>query len=140
MRVLSLILAAGCATLAPVAAAGMLILPSGESARPLPVIWDEDTSAIRLRFVVERLSEPASLYAGDPLRVFEDMQWLCETQVPVLFDETEDPRADGWEGAVVTLMDREVVFGTVDTNAVQLFEWFIFGIDGCEIDLDAYDE
>jgi hypothetical protein len=140
MRRTTLGILAIVAQLAPVAAAGMLVLPSGETAQPLPVIWDEDMSVIRLRYIVERLNEPASLYAGDAQRVFDDMEWLCETQLSSLFGEGVSPQDDGWFGAVVTLMDRDVEFGTVDTDSTQLFEWFSFGMDGCEIDLDLYDE
>ncbi|MCC5955205.1 MAG: hypothetical protein JJU07_03815 [Natronohydrobacter sp.] len=140
MRAALLIIATGLAALAPAMASPALILPSGEQATPLPVIWDEDESVIRLRFVVERLREPQSLYGADPQRVFDDMQWLCETQVTGLFEADRDPRDDGWTGAVVTLMDREVDFGTVDSESFQLFEWFSFGMDGCELDLGDYHE
>jgi len=128
------------ALLASEAAAGMLVLPSGENAQPLPVIWDEDMSVIRLRYVVPRLNEPASLYMGDAQRVFDDMEWICETQISGLFADGLAPQDDGWFGAVVTLMDRDVEFGTVDADSLQLFEWFTFGMDGCEIDLDLYHE
>lgn len=140
MRAAPLIFATAMAALAPAMASQALTLPSGEQATPLPVIWDEGESVIRLRFVVDRLREPQSLYSGDPQRVFDDMQWLCETQVAGLFDADMDPRDDGWTGVVVTLMDREVEFGTVDAESVQLFEWFRFGMDGCELDLGDYNE
>ena len=140
MRGAVLMIAAGTALFAPALAAGMLVMPSGEDAQPLPVIWDEDLSVIRLRYVVSRLNEPASLYMGDTQRVFDDMEWLCETQLSGLFEQGQSPQDDGWLGAVVTLMDREVEFGTVDADSVQLFEWFTFGMDGCEIDLDMYHE
>ncbi len=122
------------------AQADTLRLPSGVAAQPLPPVWDEDMSVIRLRYVVERLSEPSSLYAAGSERVFDDMQWLCETQARRLFDADTDPRDEGWTGAVVTLMDREVEFGITDMDAIQLFEWFTFTMDGCEIALgDIHD-
>lgn len=139
MRAAPLIIATALAA-APAMASEELILPSGEAAIPLPVLLDEGESLIRLRYVVERLREPQSLYSGDPDRVFDDMMWLCETQVSGLFDAETDPRDDGWTGVVVTLMDREVEFGVVDTDSVQLFEWFTFEMDGCELDLGDYNE
>lgn len=140
MRGTPLMIAVVSALLTPGAWAGTLIMPSGEAAQPLPVIWDEDLSVIRLRYVVPRLNEPASLYMGDTQRVFDDMEWLCETQLSGLYGQGQSPQEDGWLGAVVTLMDREVEFGIVDTESLQLFEWFTFGVDGCEIDLDLYHE
>ncbi len=118
--------------------AAPIVLPSGAGAEPLEPVWDEDLSVIRLRFVVERLREPASLYAANAELVFEDMLWLCETQVRTVFGPDAVPQDQGWVGAVITLMDREVEFGVVDSAALQFFEWFSFTMDGCEIDLDEY--
>ncbi|WP_139257683.1 DUF6497 family protein [Natronohydrobacter thiooxidans] len=140
MRATALIIATGLAAIVPAMASAELLLPSGEEAQRLPVVWDEGESVIRLRFIVERLREPQSLYAGDPQRVLDDMHWLCETQLAGLFEADMDPRDDGWTGVVVTLMDREVDFGTVDTESFQLFEWFVIGMDGCELDLGDHYE
>lgn len=126
------------ATLPRPVQAGAFQLPSGVGAHPLEPIWDEDLSVIRLRYIVPRLAEPASLYAANTELVFDDMLWLCETQARRLFEPGDAPQSQGWAGAVVTLMDREVEFGVADTESLQFFEWFSFTMDGCEIDLDEY--
>lgn len=118
----------------------MLVLPSGVEAELHDTIWDEDLSTIRLRYIVPQLLEPDSLYHADALRVFEDMQWLCETQVPALFDEETDAQQEGWDVAVIALMSEPIEFGTRDADTVQLFEWFTLTMDGCELELDDYHE
>ncbi len=115
-----------------------LVMPSGVEARPHDTIWDEDLSMIRMRFVVPRLSEPGSLYAGDSLRVFEDMLWLCETQIARTDEELDDLRAEGWSGVVISLMDRPIEFGVRDTEVFQVFEGFALTMDGCDLELDIY--
>jgi hypothetical protein len=115
-----------------------LILPSGVQASYYDIIWDEDLSVIRLRYVVPQLAEPESLYHADALRVFEDMEWLCETQMQNVFAAGEDAREQGWESVVVTLMDRPIEFGMRDAEIFQLFEWFSLSMDGCEPELDDY--
>ena len=116
------------------------MLPSGVEAELHDTIWDEDLSAIRMRYIVPQLLEPDSLYHADALRVFEDMQWLCETQVPALFPDETDAQEEGWKVAVITLMSRPVEFGERDADTVQLFEWFSLTMDGCELELDEYHE
>ncbi len=117
-----------------------LVLPSGIEARFHDTIWDEDLSAIRLRYVVPQLSEPESLYQADALRVFDDMQWLCETQMTSLFDNWLTVQDEGWEMVVVTLMDRPIEFGARDAETIQLFEWFAVTMDGCEPEMEIYHE
>ncbi len=138
MRARFLIIAALAAPLASAATAEALTMPSGYVAQSLPVIWDEDVSAIRLRFVLAELAAPDGAYLGDQELIFEDMRWLCETQISALQVLGGDPREDGWEGVVVTLMDRDVPFGMVDTGSTQLFEWFSLSAEGCDMDWDAY--
>jgi hypothetical protein len=116
-----------------------LALPSGAQAAPLPVVWDEDMSVLRLRYVVPHLSEGDDSYAeGED--VLDDMLWLCDTQAFELLGTDTPPQDQGWTGAVITLMDREVEFGVVDQQALQLFEWFSFADGKCEIDLDDWDD
>lgn len=134
----ALILAALAVPLSSAVSAEALMLPSGLVAQALPVIWDEDVSAIRLRFVLAALGQAEGAYAQDQEQVFADMHWLCEAQLATLWEQSGDPRGEGWEGIVVTLMDREVTFGTVDASSTQLFEWFSLTGDGCEQDWDAY--
>ena len=119
---------------------GPLVLPSGVEAQFHDAIWDEDLSAIRLRFVVPQLSEPDSLYHADALRVFDDMQWLCETQTPGLFTDDASARDQGWNVVVITLMNTPIEFGTRDSDVFQLFEWFSLTMDGCEPEWDEYHE
>ncbi|MGL4414608.1 DUF6497 family protein [Roseinatronobacter monicus] len=117
-----------------------LVLPSGVEAELHDTVWDEDLSALRMRYVVPQLLEPDSLYHGDAMRVFEDMQWLCETQVPALFPDEADAQEEGWNVAVISLMSRPIEFGTRDADTLQLFEWFTLTMDGCELELDEYHE
>jgi hypothetical protein len=116
-----------------------LTLPSGVMATPFDQILDEGTGAIRMRFLVPALAEPASIYSGDPDRVFEDMLWLCETQVRALFPLPADPRDEGWDSVVVTLMDRPVEFGVMAPDAMQLFEGFALTMDGCDFEDEFHD-
>ncbi len=120
--------------------ADTLTLPSGVEARHHDTIFDEDLAAIRKRYVVPRVGEPASLYAGDADRVFEDMLWLCETQIAASLLDGVDPSAEGWNAAVISMMDRPLEFGARDAEVVQLFEWFDLTMDGCEIEMDLYHE
>ncbi len=121
------------------AQARSLSLPSGAVAQPLPVVWDEDMSAIRLRFVVDQLQSARDAYFGDGQQPGTDMQWICDTHLQQLNESGTDLRDDGWTGIVVTLMDREVDFGTVDTTAFQLFEWFRIDAEGCTLDLGSHE-
>ncbi|MDD7970404.1 DUF6497 family protein [Roseinatronobacter sp. HJB301] len=137
----SIILGAAFALAVPYQAMGQggpLLMPSGEMAYPLDEIYDEDQSMIRLRYVVPKLAEPASLYAADALRVFEDMLWLCSTQLRSLADIGEFPQDQGWQGAIITMLEHEIPFGTRDADVVQFFEGFLFGMDGCEMEDDVY--
>ena len=115
-----------------------LVMPSGVAAQPHDTIWDEDLSVIRLRLVVPRLAEPGSLYAGDSLRVFEDMLWLCETQIARSEEELDALLEQGWTGVVVSLMDRPIEFGARDADVFQVFEGFALTMDGCDLELDIY--
>ncbi|WFE73527.1 DUF6497 family protein [Roseinatronobacter sp. S2] len=140
-----IIICAGLTLAAPLSAAGQgmpdsapLLMPSGEMAYPLDEIWDESQSMIRLRFVVPKLAEPSSVYGGDPFRVFEDMMWLCSTQMRGLTDIGEFPQDQGWQGAIITMLERDIPFGTRDADVVQFFEGFVFGMDGCELEDDLY--
>ena len=117
---------------------GPLVLPSGVTATHHETIWDEDGSLIRLRYIVPRLAEPGSLYAGDALRIFEDMLWLCETQLVGADMDGATLREQGWDGVVISLMDRPLEFGVRDPDVFQVFELFSLTMDGCDLDLDDY--
>ncbi len=120
--------------------ASEVLLPSGVVALHHDTIWEEEFSTIRMRFVVPRLGEPGSVYAADGLRVFEDMLWLCETQLAQEFPEGEVPQDMGWHSVVISLMDRPIEFGMRDAEVFQVFEGFVLTMDGCELELDLYDE
>lgn len=120
--------------LAVPAGAEALRLPSGNAATALDQIWDEDMDMIRLRYIVPKLAEPAALYLADGARMFTDMQWLCDHALQALVQEGSDPAADGWRGAIVTMLDRPLEFGQRDPDVVQVFESFVFGMDGCDWD------
>jgi hypothetical protein len=128
-----------CCGLAPALAQDApLVLPSGVEAQLHETIWDEGFAAIRLRYVVPQLSEPGSLYYADSVRVFDDMQWLCETQLPTLFTQPSSAQDQGWNMVVISLMNTPIEFGARDTDILQLFEWFSLTMDGCEAELDEY--
>lgn len=122
------------------AAQETLVLPSGVGAEAYDVIWDEDLSAIRMRFVVPRLAEPGSIYAGDALRVFEDMLWLCETRIGSVLPERAQLQDEGWTSVVISLMDRPIEFGARHPEVFQVFEWFTLTMDGCELDVEELHE
>jgi hypothetical protein len=116
------------------AGAERLVLPSGNTAQVLDQIWDEEMDTIRLRYIVPKLAEPPALYLADGERVFDDMQWLCEQTLSDHAGAGQDLAAEGWRGAIVTLLDRPLDFGMRDPNVVQVFESFVFGMDGCDWD------
>jgi hypothetical protein len=118
---------------APAGAEG-LRMPSGAEAVALDQIWDEDMDMIRLRYIVPRLAEPGGTYLADGAGLFADMQWLCGQALAGLPQAGSDPAADGWRGAIVTLLDRPLEFGQRDPDVVQVFESFVFGTDGCDWD------
>ena len=137
MRLAHLIIPGLALSCAPLAAEQGLMLPSGMQATPLPVIWDEDAAVLRLRYIVPDLGAQGARHDDG---AHDDMQWLCDSALAHFEAELGDLPAQGWTGAAVTLMDREVVFGTVDSSAFQLFEWFQFAQGACLLDLDIYDE
>ncbi|TVP72177.1 MAG: hypothetical protein EA339_07535 [Rhodobacteraceae bacterium] len=137
MRLVQLIIPGLALLCAPLSAEPGLTLPSGAQAAPLPVIWDEDAAILRLRYIVPALDADSAMREEE---AHDDMQWLCNTALAKFEAELGDLPAQGWTGAAVTLMDREVVFGTVDSSAFQLFEWFQFAQGSCTLDLDIYDE
>ncbi|MGY6549745.1 MAG: DUF6497 family protein [Roseinatronobacter sp.] len=133
--------AAGLLVVAPVAhAAGAetVTLPSGAEVTSAPVIWDEDLSSLRLRFILPALArvdpdDPAGL---EPF--FADMHWLCDTRLAAFRAAGTDLQGEGWNSVSITLMDRDVAFGTVDPDAVQLIEWFTLDDAGCALELDHH--
>lgn len=118
--------------------ASIVTMPSGHVAELFDHIWDEDQSVIRPRYIVEELSYPASAYANNVFAVFDDMQWLCNTQIRSLFAPDELPQSQGWEGAIITMMSAPLEFGTRDPDVIQFFESFLFIDDGCALDDDEY--
>jgi hypothetical protein len=123
----------------PAGAEQAVTLPSGAVATPLDQIFEEDTATLRLRYLVPQLREPASTYLADGERVFEDMRFLCDQAALTAFDGAS-PQDDGWRGAVITLMSAPLDFGQRDPDVVQVFEAFVFAMDGCDWDNeDFYD-
>lgn len=120
------------------APASIVTMPSGHVAELLDHIWDEDQSVIRPRYVVEELSYPGSAYANNVFEVFDDMQWLCNTQIRNLFAPDEVPQSQGWDGAIIAMMSAPLDFGTRDPDVIQFFESFLFTDDGCTLDDDEY--
>ena len=116
----------------------VITMPSGHTAKAFDLVWDEDQSVIRPRYIVEELSYPASAYANNVFAVFDDMLWLCNTQIRNLFAPDELPQSQGWEGAIITMMSAPLDFGTRDPDVIQFFESFLFAEDGCALDDDEY--
>jgi hypothetical protein len=112
-------------------------LPSGVVATPLDQIFEEDTATLRLRFVVPKLAEPAALYLANGEQLFEDMRFLCDIAAQTEFIGAS-PQEDGWRGAVVTLMSAPLEFGLRDPDVVQVFEGFVFTMDGCDWDDEEF--
>lgn len=90
-------------------------LPSGLEAVLFEVRSDEVSGAawLRFRFVAPGLDAAAGFETA-----LEDMQFLCDAvALPHLAETGAAP-----EIIVISLSDREVVFGEVDPAAVQFFE------------------
>ncbi|MCC5992609.1 MAG: hypothetical protein JJT99_08805 [Rhodobacteraceae bacterium] len=113
-------------------------MPSGHTAELFDHVWDEDQSMIRPRYIVQELSYPGSAYANNVFEVFDDMLWLCNTQIRSLFAPEELPQSQGWEGAIITMMSAPLEFGTRDPDVIQFFESFLFADDGCALDDEEY--
>lgn len=109
------------------AAAGTLLLPSGQQAQRLDEIRDTDSATLRLRYLVPSIADATQTYARMELQVFEDMQWLCETQTRRL---TRTFPGD-WTAVVVTMMSRPLEFGASDPGTVQFFEQFDISGGAC---------
>lgn len=115
-----------------------ILLPSGETALLHDQIWDEDQARLRLRYVVAALAVEGGDYAEDFLAVFEDMAWLCETQLRALFPDGADPAEEGWDGAIMTMMSEPVEFGARDASVIQFFESFLFQDGSCVLEDDLH--
>lgn len=129
-------LALTASLMAAPALAETMVLPSGAEAIALPLIWDESIDSLRLRFILPDLQGEEPPYGHDLENLLADMIHACETTLAGLIAAGKDPRDDGWTGAVVTFMDREVPFGQMDMTAVQLFDAFTLSETGCEEELD----
>jgi len=110
---------------APAVAQDALTLPSGSLATPLDLIVEEGVQ--RARFIASGLATDASDHQSDPLRLFEDMRFLCQTVV-----KTAPPPPD--MQIIVTLMDHPLEFGTIDPTVTQFFEAFAIRAGVCVLD------
>lgn len=133
VALMALSLPAGAEQALPLQGAVPIALPSGAMATPLDQIFEEDTATLRLRYVVPQLAEPAALYLADGERVFADMRFLCDMAAATTLGDA-NPQEDGWRGAVITLMSAPLEFGQRDPDVVQVFEAFVFAMDGCDWD------
>ena len=100
------------------AQAETLDLPSGHAAVLHDTYWEEDVGSLRLRFIVEAVTDPA--YGGDDAAVFADMEWLCTRTGLAMIEADGHP----WEGVTVTMMAEPVEFGRSAPDVVQFFEAF----------------
>lgn len=100
-------------------------LPSGGSATPLDLIVEE--GVVRLRLIGAGLAQDVNDYQTDPLRLFQDMKFLCNAHNAAMpLDEGTD--------VIVTLMDQPVSFGVVDPSVTQYFEAFTIRAGECALD------
>ena len=107
---------------------GWLPLPSGMQARLGEIIWDEDDTLGRFRFIAPTLAE----HAGHGERIDVDMLLLCrEFARPV-----QRGLRPGWEALVISLAEAPIAFGEYDSDVLQLFAGF--WVDGSDCRWDGF--
>ncbi len=93
-------------------------LPSGAGVAFHDAMWEEDSGALRLRYIVDAVADPA--YAAQDQAVFADMEWLCESQALPMIRVNGNP----WDAVLITLMAEPLPFGEIAPDVVQFFEAF----------------
>ncbi len=105
-----------------------LTTPSGVVVRLQDVIWNApgpDGLTLRFRFVAPSI---AGIAEDDVAPLSEDMMWLCQTYAIPRLPATGPQPAQ----VVISLADRELVFGEPAPDATQLFEAYTITDGACE--------
>lgn len=121
MRFLALALLAATGAVAQTA----LTLPSGGVATPFDLI--EEERVVRLRYIGAGLAQDVNAYQTQPLRLFQDMKFLCDSH-------HANRGLDDGTDVIVTMMDQPVAFGVVDPSVTQYFEAFTIRAGECVFD------
>ncbi len=117
-----------CATPALAEGAGVIALPSGREVAFHDVIWSEPGPAgltLRFRFLEPDLARALEALDYDTLEA--DMAYLCEAYALERIANT-GPQPNQ---VVISVSNRPVDFGDTDPDAVQVFEAYTPGADGC---------
>lgn len=105
-----------CLMAAPSAAQEELSLPSGLTVTLQEILWDDDLSAGRFRFVAAAIGEPGFDVGLMP----DDMAVLCrDFALPV-----QRALRPGWDDLVISFASAPADFGQVVPDVVQFFEGF----------------
>jgi hypothetical protein len=127
----SVVIAAAFAVAAAIApaAAQDIATPSGQTVSLYDVVLDDETRTARFRFLAPEIG------ASGGGRTFEDVQvdfeWLChQAALPAL-------ASNGWEVAIVviSMSEREVIFGETAPDIVQFFEGFRVEPGACILEI-----
>ena len=108
--------------ISPVIAQDLIALPSGLDVRVHEVIFEENPDIARFRFVAPGLGAEGKGYA----EVQGDFPWLCQEMILPALTETQKAG-----DIVISLSDREIVFGQITPDATQYFELFRIADGAC---------
>ena len=99
---------------------GAVTLASGVVLQPISAEVDQDVQALRLRYLAPEIGQPGfdleALSAG--------MERLCR-------DAAELRALDAGALIIISISDRELALGTMDLEAVQVFQSFEFTGEDC---------
>jgi hypothetical protein len=99
---------------------GAVTLASGVALQPLSAALDADVQALRLRYLAPEIGAPGfdleTLSAG--------MERLCR-------DAATGRALEQGALIIISISDRDVALGTMDLDAVQVFQSFEFTGDDC---------
>jgi hypothetical protein len=98
-------------------------VPSGLGVERLEVIWDEDLSIGRFRFLAGAIAAPGF----DTRTLPEDLAYLCRT---IALPETRATRPD-WDEVVVSVSSAAIPFGVADPEVTQSFEAYRLDGEDC---------
>ncbi len=103
---------------------GPLAVPSGQPVSFVEMIWDQPGGGLvyRFRFLAPQIGQKVGFDSAAA-----DMEFLCrEYALPRLAEIGPQPRQ-----IIISLSDRAVDFGVLDSDAVQFFEAYRVENGGC---------
>jgi len=106
------------------AAANPIEVPSGQPVTFFEVIWEEEgeMNTYRFRYIAPQIARSGGSIGFDAAE--KDIKHLCETSaLPALIEQNRPV-----DRIVISISDREVVFGKADPDATQFFE--VYSPDG----------